>query len=176
MPLPVARTGDGFEMTSSGRGYTLLTRRHVRLPTWLRFSRYAVGSIICFGISELVFVAVFGVGLLGPRGAAVVASVAGIIPGYFLNRSWTWGRRGRSDFWREVVPYWATALASTALAAVGTGAVNAVFAGQPRGTRTWIDAAAFMAVYGVLFVVKFLIFQRWLFAEPVGAPGPQAQP
>jgi hypothetical protein len=65
-----------------------------------------------------------------------------------------------------VVPYWATALASTALAAVGTGAVNEVFAGQSRGTRTWIDAAAFMAVYGVLFVAKFLFFQRWLFAEP----------
>jgi putative flippase GtrA len=152
--------------------YTLVARRHLRLPSWLRWSRYTVGSAICFGISELVFVVLFGPDLLGARGAAIVASVAGIIPGYFLNRSWTWGRRGRSDFWREVVPYWATALISTGLAALGTGAANALFASQPRGARTIIDAAAYMLVYGVLFVAKFVIFQRWLFAPPAAASSP----
>jgi putative flippase GtrA len=150
--------------TEPGRDYTLVARRHLRLPTWLRFSRYTIGSIICFGVSELVFVALFAPDLLGARGAAIVASIAGIIPGYFLNRSWTWGRRGRSDFWREVVPYWATALISTLIAALGTGLANALFADQPRGIRTIINATAYMVIYGVLFVAKFVIFQRWLFA------------
>jgi putative flippase GtrA len=159
-------------MTPPEPDYTLVARRHLRLPTWLRWSRYTIGSVICFGISELVFVALFGPALLGARGAAIVASVAGIVPGYFLNRSWTWGRRGRSDFWREVVPYWATALISTGLAALGTGAANALFASQPRGVRTIIDAAAYMLVYGVLFVAKFVIFQRWLFATPPAAASP----
>lgn len=141
-------------------------RRHLKLPGWLRFSRYTMGSVICFGVSELVFVLLFAPGLLGSKGAAVVASIAGIIPGYFLNRSWTWGRRGRSDFWREVVPYWATALVSTVLAALGTGAANAIFADQPRDVRTLINAAAYMLVYGVLFVAKYFVFHRWLFAPP----------
>lgn len=163
---------------STDREYTLVVGRHLRLPTWLRFSRYTIGSIICFGVSELVFVLVFGPGLLGARGAAIVASIAGIIPGYFLNRSWTWGRRGRSDFWREVVPYWATALISTALAALGTGAANALFADQSRGVRTVINAVAYMLIYGVLFVAKFVIFQRWLFAPPapVSAAAPVEAP
>lgn len=156
------------------REYTLVAHRHLRLPGWLRFSRYTVGSVICFGVSELVFVALFAPNLLGARGAAIVASIAGIIPGYFLNRSWTWGRRGRSDFWREVVPYWATAVISTALAALGTGAANALFADESRGTRTLINAAAYMLVYGVLFVAKFVIFQRWLFAPAPEAAGTDA--
>ena len=158
-------------MTVPSGDYTLIRRRHLRLPTWLRFSRYTIGSIICFGVSELVFIALFAPNVLGARGAAVVASIAGIIPGYFLNRSWTWGRRGKSDFWREVVPYWGTALISTVLAALGTGAANAIFSGEPRGVRTAIDAAAYMLVYGVLFVAKFVIFQRWLFAPTTQSAG-----
>ena len=142
------------------------------LPLWRRFSRYTIGSIICFAISEAAFVGLFASQLLGARGASAVASIIGIIPGYALNRTWTWGRRARSQFWREVVPYWVTALSSTVIAALATGAVNGAFAGEPRTTRTAVNAAAYMLTYGVLFVVKFLIFHRWVFApEPAVASG-----
>src|ERR1700689_331032 len=127
------------------------THRRSQAPRWWLLSRYTMGSIICFGVSEVVFVAFFGPNVLGARGASIVASIAGVVPGYLLNRSWTWGRRGRSSFWREVVPYWATALLSTAIAAVVIGAVNAACRGDGRTTRTVINAAAYMATYGVLF-------------------------
>jgi putative flippase GtrA len=142
------------------------------LALWRRFSRYTIGSIICFAISEAAFVGLFASQLLGARGASAVASIIGIIPGYALNRTWTWGRRERSQFWREVVPYWVTALSSTVIAALATGAVNGAFADEPRTTRTAVNAAAYMLTYGVLFVVKFLIFHRWVFApEPAEASG-----
>jgi putative flippase GtrA len=132
---------------------------------WRRLSRYTAGSVICFGVAELTFVLLFGPHLLGARGASVVASIAGIIPGYSLNRRWTWGRRGKSDIWREVVPYWATALVSTLVAAAVTGAVNGAFAEYARQTRTILDALAYMATYGALFVAKFVFFDRLLFAS-----------
>lgn len=168
---PAVAGRDRVRSAGRDRLHELLFRRRVRLPGWLRLSRYTAGSAICFGVSELVFVGLFAPGVLGSKGAAIVASIAGIIPGYFLNRSWTWGRTGRSDFWREVVPYWVTALISTALAALGTGAANALFADESRGVRTVINAAAYMLVYGVLFVAKYVVFHRWLFAprpEPAG--------
>jgi putative flippase GtrA len=155
---------------ATGRWHELVVRRRVRLPSWLRFSRYVAGSAICFVVSEIVFVALFWPGLLGSKGAAVAASIAGIIPGYFLNRSWTWGRKGKSDFWREVVPYWATALISTVLAALGTGAANAIFADEERSVRTVINAVAYMLVYGVLFVAKYVVFHLWLFAPDKSRP------
>ena len=164
-------TGDA---AATGRWHELVVRRRVRLPSWLRFSRYVAGSAICFVVSEIVFVALFWPGLLGSKGAAIAASIAGIIPGYFLNRSWTWGRKGRSDFWREVVPYWATALISTVLAALGTGAANAIFADEERSVRTIINAAAYMLVYGVLFVAKYIVFHRWLFAPDKSQPDPDS--
>jgi putative flippase GtrA len=140
-------------------------------PPWRRMSRYTVGSVICFGVAEATFVVLFQPHILGARGASIAASIAGIIPGYTLNRRWTWGRRGQSDLWREVVPYWVVALVSTAAAALATGAANAAFAAWSRDARTIINATAYMATYGVLFVAKYVIFDQILFADRAGASG-----
>lgn len=133
-------------------------------PLWRRMSRYTIGSAICFAVAEVTFVLLFEPHVLGARGSSIAASVAGIIPGYFLNRTWTWGRRGRSDFWREVAPYWATAIISTLLAAGVTGAVNDALLQHSREVRTIVNAIAYMATYGVIFIAKFLLFDKWLFA------------
>ena len=135
-----------------------------RSVSWQRMFRYTAGSAICFGVSELTFVVVFAPHLLGARGSSVVASIAGIIPGYFLNRTWTWNRRGRSDFWREVVPYWATAIFSTIVAALVIGVVNDAFINYSRDVRTVLNATAYMVTYGVIFVGKFILFEKVLFA------------
>lgn len=150
-------------------GYTahdLLIARRPHLPAWLKVSRYMLTSAICFGISEAVLIALFWSHLLGARSASIVASVAGIIPGYQLNRTWIAGRSHRSHFWREVVPYWATSLSIALLAAVVTGAANATFIHESRGTRTIINAAAYMLTYATTLTFKYLFFHRVLFKPP----------
>lgn len=129
--------------------------------------RYALGSVVSFTVSEITLIALFAPHLLGARGASLVASVAGLIPGYFLNRNWAWGRRGRSRFWREVVPYWVSVVVSAVAAALSIGAVNAAVADFSRPVRTVFNAVTYLAVYGVFFVLKFLLFDR-LFREPDG--------
>ncbi|HEX5496638.1 MAG TPA: GtrA family protein [Mycobacteriales bacterium] len=127
--------------------------------------RYTAGSAVAFAVSELCFVALFGPHLLGAKGASIVASIVGVIPGYFLNRNWAWGRRGRSHPWREVMPYWLTVIVSTALAAIAIGAVNHAASALGRDVRTVINAATYCAVYGTLFIAKFRIFNSWLFRD-----------
>lgn len=149
--------------------------RDTSAPVWrrlhlLRLSRYTAGSALCFAVSEVAFFALFGLGLLGANRASIAASVIGVIPGYYLNRTWTWGRRGRSDFRREVAPYWATAIASAIIASLGTGAADHAVLAEPRLVRTVINAAAFMITYGLLFIAKYVVFHR-LFARPAQAPG-----
>jgi putative flippase GtrA len=144
----------------------VIVRPSHHLPHWLRMSRYTMGSAICFGVSEVVFVAVFWPHLLGARSASIVASIAGIIPGYYLNRTWTWGRRERSDFWREVVPYWATALGGALAAALAIGVVNNAAIHSARGTRTLLNAGTYMLTYAVLFAAKYAFFQKILFKPP----------
>lgn len=136
-----------------------------------RMFRYTAGSAICFAVSEITFVALFYPHLLGAKSSSVAASVAGIIPGYWLNRTWTWGRRHRSDFWREVVPYWATSVASAVFAALAIGAVNDATMSYSRGLRTVMNAATYMAVYGLIFIGKYLLFDRLLFPSASPAAG-----
>lgn len=130
-----------------------------------KLARYTAGSVVAFGTSEIAFVALFAPHLLGAKGSSIAASLIGIIPGYYLNRNWAWGRRGRSHPWREVAPYWATVLISTLAAALAIGAVNDAASDWSRAERTVVNAGTYMAVYGVLFVAKFVLFNSVLWKD-----------
>lgn len=132
-----------------------------------KLSRYTAGSIIAGVCSEIGFLVVYGAALAGPRVASVVGFLAGAIPNYLLNRSWTWGRRGRPDLLREVLPYVAVILTSVAVAAAVTSFVDRhvdqVTASRPL--QVALVTLAFGATYGALFVGKFIVFDRLLFGD-----------
>ena len=137
------------------------------------FTRYTIGSVLAAVASEVTLLATYGPGLLSPGTASVLAWGAGAGLNYVLNRRWAWGRRGRASLWCELVPYWAIALVTMAVAAWSTGAAHDL---GPRlfdsgGWQTVFVGAAFLAVYGVMFVVKFVLFHYLVFA---GGPGTRA--
>lgn len=139
----------------------------------LVFTRYTVGSVLAAVASEATLLLTYGPGLLGPGAASVAAWGAGAALNYVLNRWWAWGRRGRASLWRELVPYWVIAVASMAFSAWATGAADRL---GPRlfdsgGLRTVFVGAVFLAVYGVMFVVKFVLFHYFVFAG-----GPDTRP
>lgn len=142
----------------------------------IKLFRYTAGSVIAFATSEVVFIALFGPHVLGARGSSIIASIAGILPGYYLNRNWAWQRSGRSHPLREVAPYWITVIVSTLLAAAAIGAVNDAAEDMSRSSRTVINAATYMAVYGVIFVAKFIIFNYVLFRDRGAKPAAQKEP
>jgi putative flippase GtrA len=134
----------------------------------VRFFRYSVGSVVAIVTSEITFVLCYGTGLLGTTAASVVAFFAGAIPNYVLNRSWAWERRGRLNVSREVILYAVVSIVSLVSAAVVTGWVSRIAAhvtGSHAG-RTTLVAAAYLATYAFLFILKFVIFQRVVFVEP----------
>ena len=134
----------------------------------VRFFRYSVGSVVAIVTSEITFVLCYGTGWLGTTAASVVAFVAGAIPNYVLNRSWAWERRGRPNVSREVILYAVVSIVSLVSAAVVTGWVSRIathVTGSHTG-RTTLVAAAYLATYGFLFILKFVIFQRVVFVEP----------
>jgi putative flippase GtrA len=151
----------------------LLGRSHsTRLG--VRFGRYTLGSVVAVVTSEIAFVICYGTGLLGTTAASAVAFLAGAIPNYGLNRSWAFGRRGRVRVGREVVLYAVVSLVSFAASAAATGSTNhwASHVTDEHTVRTALVAAAYLATYGVLFLAKFAVFQRFIFADqPADAGG-----
>lgn len=124
--------------------------------------RYVGGSVVAAACSEITLVVLYGLLHLAPAPASTLAWLAGALPNYWLNRSWTWRRRGRPDLRREVLPYVAIILATLALAAVATAAVDrwSREVSTDSTARVALVAGTFLAVYVAMFVLRFALLDR----------------
>lgn len=143
-----------------------------RLPArWVKIWRYTASSVLAAATSAVVFAAVYALGV-GNVPANVLAFLAGAVPNWVLNRSWAWQRSGRVHVGREVVLYAVVSLASLAASSAATG-----WAGHAARTvtadatlRVLLVAGAYVVTYGVLFVVKYVIYELVVFAGDGRAP------
>ena len=167
---------------ASGRSELRQTlSRWWRRPLVTRVVRYALGSVVASLVSLVTFVLVYGVlGALSPRQSSVAASLTGMVPAYFLNRNWAWGRRGRSHLVKEVLPYLAASVLGLVAAMwsvdVASSHVKTLTGG--KSLQVTLVAMAYVGTYAALWVLKFLFFNV-LFARPhraagADAPAPQA--
>ena len=65
------------------------------------------------------FSTVFASSLPGVVWATLAGNLIATLPAYQLNRTWTWGKRGRSHFRREIVPFWTMSFLSIAFSQLG---------------------------------------------------------
>lgn len=100
--------------------------------------------------------------------ANVIATAAGTVPSFLLNRRWVWGREGSGDLWREVVPFWALSFAGLVLstAAVAAAAAWASSIGLVGPNRTAVLLLANVGSFAVLWIGQFLVLDRVLFGPP----------
>ncbi len=138
-----------------------LSRSRVRL-----WGRYTGASVVAGVISEVVFVVTYWF-LAVPVAASLLAFVAGAVPNYLMNRYWAWQRRGRPHHTSEVLPY-AVIVVVTALTAI------LVTTAADRWVRDHVSThalqvtlvgTAFLATYGTMFVLKFVLFDRFIFVD-----------
>ena len=91
--------------------------------------------------------------------ANILAVSLGAVPAYYLNRIWVWGKRGRSHFTREILPFWGFAVAGLVLSTVAVNLASGL-------TDVKIVAnIANITAFGVLWVVKFFVFDSLLFGS-----------
>lgn len=155
----------------------------LRSPTGQRALRYSAVSAISIVISQAVLFLTFGVlRLASAVDCNIIATAAAVVPSYYLNRSWAWGKHGSSHLWREVAPFWALAFLGLVLSliAVDVAAGAAKDVGLPHLMVAVVVNVASFAAYGINWVGKFIIFDRLLFVEraapQVEAPGAHGAP
>ena len=128
------------------------------------FGRYTAASVVAACLSELAFLASYGLGMI-PLVASLIAWFAGAVPNYLLNRRWAWQRDGKVDRKRELLPYVAIVVVTAGTAAVVTTVTDAL-------VRDWVEShtwqvllvgAAYLGTYGVMFLLKFLLFDKYVF-------------
>ena len=136
--------------------------REVRDGLIPKVLRYGVGSIVATVCSETTFLILYGPVNASTTVSSSFAWLAGALPNYWLNRSWTWGRRGRPSVTRELLPYIVIILGTLGLAILATAAGAAVLDGTsvPDSARTVLVAGIYFLVYAVMAVFRFLLFDR----------------
>jgi putative flippase GtrA len=140
------------------------------------FSRFAAGSAIAMGCSQLAFLLAFGVFGASAAASGAVAFIVGAVPNFVIHRFWTWQRQGRAGMRRELTRYLGVITLNGLLAtAVTAGTDRVVGAGIDDHTlRTMVLAVTFAASYGLLFVLKFTLLDRLVFAPRVEDPAAAA--
>lgn len=131
------------------------------------FVRYAAGSVVAMGCSEIVLIGTISLTPLGATTAAALAWLAGAVPNYVLNRRWAWKRDGSADFRREVLPYWIITIVTALLAIAATKAADEWLrrSVSDRAELSVLLGAAYLAAYGIVFVIKFALFDGVVFAK-----------
>lgn len=68
---------------------------------------------------------------------------------------------------RELALYWTITLLTAAAAIAATSGMDDWIKGSVtgRGAQSLLLAAAYLFAYGVVFVAKFVLFDRWVFAD-----------
>ena len=124
--------------------------------------RYVGGSVVAAGCSEATLVLLYGLLHVAPGPASCLAWLAGAVPNYWLNRSWTWRRQGRPDLRREVLPYVAIVVVTLGLATLATAAVDRWSRNGDTGStaRVLLVAGTFLTVYVGMFLLRFVLFDR----------------
>lgn len=151
----------------------------LRDPEWQKFLKYSAASVVAVLCSVVLLAFFDGVLRWSPVLASTLATAISAIPSYVLNRRWAWGKTGRSHVWREVVPFWALALIGWAFSTYSVKLAEDALRNSSLShpAKTGIDVVVYVAAFGILWVIKFIIFNRWLFihhdrpAEPADGKG-----
>jgi putative flippase GtrA len=139
-----------------------------------KFIRYTMVSGIAVVISQVTLVLCTGVFGLSAILSNTVAAVISTPASYELNRKWAWGKSGKSHLWREVAPFWGFTLIGY-LGSTGTVQLADSMT-KSHGVHGVLRVLAIMGAqlfaYGIVWIVKFLVFNRIVFAGTTnGAEG-----
>jgi putative flippase GtrA len=146
----------------------MLSKRVLNLrhsPLGARITRYTLGSIVAAATSAIVFALMYVLGA-STTACSVTAFVAGAIPNWVLNRRWAWQVQGRIAFGREIVAYIIVSAVTLFLTTESTAWTQRHVQSIPahHGFRAALVTGSYLAVFAVLFAVRFVLYERWIFA------------
>jgi putative flippase GtrA len=140
-----------------------------RALVW-RFIRYGSVSAIGTFIGLLVLGILVGGFSFPAIWANVIATAIGTVPTFELNRRWVWAHDGQRSIRRQAIPY---AICSFAGLVVSTIAVHFAASATRHSTSFTHTVAVELAAigsYGALWLVQFVLCDRFLFRSKSSSP------
>lgn len=135
-----------------------------------RLVRYAATSAITTAVSFSAVAAFYGLRILPDAiWATLAGNVVGMFPAYQLNRRWTWGKRGRSHFRREIAPFLSMSFLGIAFSQLGAWWAKDETRSHHWShlTNTGLVAGANLFCFGVFWILKLIVFNRIFRVQPL---------
>jgi putative flippase GtrA len=103
--------------------------------------------------------------------ANIVATAAGTVPSFELNRRWVWGKRGQRSLLKEIGPFCALSALGLLLSTVAVSVLTdwAIKFGYGPAVQSVVADAANLMAFGSLWIVQFVVLDRVLFRAEVDA-------
>lgn len=140
----------------------------MQLPPRERILKYVAASMcgVVIGQTCLQIALVF----LEPVPANVVAVTISTVPAYVINRYWVWAKKDANSIKREVVPFWTMSFLGLLLSTLIVHWVE-----QETDARLVISAAN-LSGFGLLWVAKFFVLDRFMFGGGPATPEEHLEP
>ena len=125
--------------------------------------RYTASSVITTAVSFSSIVVLYGFKIIpGVVWATLAGNVIATLPSYHLNRLWAWGKRGRSAFRAEIVPYWTLAFLGIAFSQIGAFWVRGIVHSHDWNHlfNTALVAGVNLVSFAIFWVLKLVVFNR----------------
>ncbi|MGB8198010.1 MAG: GtrA family protein [Acidimicrobiales bacterium] len=147
-----------------------------RLRSWSKthqgrkLIRYTLVSGSSTVVSFLALSAFYGLNIIpSVIWSTLAGNLVASVPAYQLNRRWTWGKRGKSQFRREVVPFWALTFLG-----IGVSQLGALWARHEVKAHHWshlantgLVVATNLASFAIFWVLKLIVFNRIFHVDTV---------
>ena len=148
-------------------------KARARTPGGKKAVRYSLVSVVSVLVNQVSLFVLFAGLHWTARSANIMASVIAGVPSYYLNRHWAWQKKGRSHLLKEILPFWIIALAGLAFStwAADFAESRAVELTSSRLVQGLIVNAAAFTAFGILWVGKFIFFNKVLFVTRDEDPG-----
>lgn len=152
---------------SAGPGTTNLTRRgnwRPRVPG-VKLLKYASVSVVSTCVTLTLLGTLVWTKTMTPGWANLVATAAGTVPSFELNRRWVWGKGGTRSLVKEVAPFCSLSFAGLGLStlAVMVGAGAARRAGMSSGVVAAVSEGANLVTFAALWALQFVLLDKVLF-------------
>jgi putative flippase GtrA len=138
-------------------------KARVRTPGGRKAVRYSLVSVVSVLVNQVSLFVLFAFLHWTARSANIMASVIAGVPSYYLNRHWAWQKKGRSHLVKEILPFWVIALAGLAFSTWAADFAETQAQELSRLVQGLIVNAAAFTAFGVLWVGKFIFFNKVLF-------------
>lgn len=128
-------------------------------PIVAKLVRYSMASVVGVVLGQSLLLFLYTVLDWAAWVANIVAVSISTGPVYLVNRYWVWKKKDKNSLHKELVPFWGMALVGLAL--------SSVFVWWIDKRTDWPPAisAANLAGFGVIWVAKFLVLEKVLFAD-----------